>query len=287
MPDLSSDQRHLLTAALSAAAVAGRIHRGYFQTSDLAVETKADASPVTLSDRQAEEAIREVLRAATPELGCFGEEYGQQGDERDRWVIDPLDGTKNFVAGLPFFATLIALERDGRFELGVVHAPLLGAGYEQVVAAADPAGAGLTWWAVLGRGAWAGTGTEVERASERRLQVSTEARLRRAFVVHGGLARLDQAGLWPQVTSLVRTVARTRGFGDWWGHALVAEGRCDAMFEASVALYDVAAIKVLVEEAGGVFRTRGNAPLTSSFNEAVLSANAALADPLTELLGFG
>ena len=119
---------HYLEAALAACRRAGEIHRQHFRSAALKVELKGDASPVTAADRGSEEAIRETLHRATPELGLLGEEFGQEGSERDRWIIDPLDATKNFVAGLPFFATLIGLELDGEFVLGVVHAPALGPG---------------------------------------------------------------------------------------------------------------------------------------------------------------
>jgi len=254
------------------------------------VERKDDGTPVTPSDRLAEEAIREILARATPELGLLGEEWGQDGDERDRWIIDPLDGTKNFIAGLPHFAVLIALELDGDFRLGVVHAPALGpgSGVDALPGPGEGGRAGETWWAARGHGAFGGAGTRDEPdVAWRPLAASTESRMDRAFVAHGGLQRFQHMGLWPEVTDLVATVARTRGFGDFWGHVLVAEGHCDAMVEAAVALHDVAALKVLVEEAGGTFHTRGDAPLTATFNEAVLSANAHLAEELRHLLHFG
>ncbi|HYX25463.1 MAG TPA: inositol monophosphatase family protein, partial [Thermoanaerobaculia bacterium] len=117
-----SSKRHLL-AALAACRRAGEIHRAHFRSVHLEVELKQDASPVTVADRASEEAIRETLHRATPELGLLGEEFGQEGSETDRWIIDPIDATKNFVAGLPFFATLIGLELGGELVLGVVHAP--------------------------------------------------------------------------------------------------------------------------------------------------------------------
>src|SRR5262249_20963438 len=114
------DCERYLAAALGACRRAGEIHRSHFRSAHLQVETKPDASPVTVADRASEEAIREVLHRATPELGLLGEEFGQEGSETDRWIVDPIDATKNFVAGLPFFATLIGLELDGEIVLGVV-----------------------------------------------------------------------------------------------------------------------------------------------------------------------
>lgn len=285
---MSFDAERCLAAALEACRRAGAIHREHFRAAGLAVERKADASPVTRADRGSEEAIREVLRRATPEFGVLGEEFGQEGDARDRWVVDPLDGTRNFVAGLPYFATLIGLELDGALVLGVVHAAALGpgSGLEAPPGTADPAGLGETWCAVRGQGAWGGTGTDPATVRRRRLRVSEVNDLSRAFLVHGGLVHFQKNGLWPAFGELVARAERTRGFGDWWGHVLVAEGRCDAMVEPTVAYHDVAAVRVLVEEAGGVFLTRGGVPLGMEFHEAALSSNAALAEPIREALGF-
>lgn len=268
---LGFDWQHHLEAALAACRLAGEIHREHFRSPGLAVQIKADDSPVTRSDILAEEAIREALSDAAPELGFVGEELGQEGDERDRWIIDPLDGTRNFVAGLPYFATLIGLQLDGEIVLGVVHAPALDAG---------------TWWAARGQGAFAGTGTAFATCCDRRLRVSQVSDLSQSFLVHGGLEHIQRAGMWPAFSNLVAATGNNRGFGDWWGHVLVAEGRCDAMIEGRVALHDVAALKPILEEAGGVLLTRGNAPLVPGFQEATLSCNRNLADEISRALDF-
>lgn len=283
-----SDADRYLAAALAACQAAGAIHRQHFRSVALAVETKADASPVTVADRGSEEAIRETLHRATPELGLLGEEFGQEGSERDRWIIDPIDATKNFVAGLPFFATLIGLELDGELVFGAVHAPALGPGSGLGAAQTDlPAEAlGETWWAARGHGAWAGTGTTLATTRQRRLRVTQTATVEKAFIVHGGLNLFQRRGLWPAFSDLVARAYRTRGFGDWWGHILVAEGRCDAMVEARVALHDVAAIKPIIEEAGGAFFTRGGAPLVAGFDEGTISANGRLGEELGRVMGF-
>lgn len=270
---MSFDAERCLAAALEACRSAGDIHREHFRAPGLAVERKADTSPVTRADRGSEEAIREVLLRATPELGVLGEEFGQEGDTRDRWIVDPLDGTRNFVAGIPYFATLIGLELDGSLVLGVIHAAALS----------EP---GETWHAVRGQGAWSGSGTDPATVRRERLRVSEVNDLSRSFLVHGGLVHFQKNGLWPAFGELVARAERTRGFGDWWGHVLVAEGRCDAMIEPTVAYHDVAAIRVLVEEAGGTFLTRGNVPLGTDFREATISANAGLAEVLREALEF-
>jgi histidinol-phosphatase len=278
----------LLAAALAACGTAGAIHRRHFRSDALAVEMKSDASPVTPADRASEEAIRETLHRAAPGLGLLGEEFGAEGSARDRWIIDPIDATKNFVAGLPFFATLIGLELDGELVLGVVHAPALGPGAGLGASPAhQPAEElGETWWAVRGEGAFAGTGTTLATCKQRRLQVATTSRIESAFIAHGGLNLFRRRGLWDRFSLLIDRAYRTRGFGDWWGHMLVAEGRCDAMVEAQVALHDVAAIVPIIEEAGGVFLTRGGAPLVAGFAEAVLSATPGLGSELQELLQF-
>lgn len=280
-------QRYL-EAALTACRRAGEIHRAHFRSAGLAVELKADASPVTMADRGSEEAIREALHQATPELGLLGEEFGQEGSERDRWIIDPIDATKNFVAGLPFFATLIGLELDGELVLGVVHAPVLGPGSGLFAGqpSGENAGLGETWWAARGEGAWGGTGTTLDTIRQRRLRVSGTPDVARAFIVHGGLLQFQKHGLWPAFTEIVARAHRTRGFGDWWGHILVAEGRCDAMIEGRVALHDVAALKPILEEAGGVLLTRHDAPLVRGFENATLSSNRAVAEELRGMLGF-
>lgn len=284
----SPETRRYLEAALAACRRAGAIHRRHFRSASLTVDLKADHSPVTAADRGSEEAIREILHQKCPELGLLGEEFGQEGSERDRWVIDPLDATKNFVAGLPFFATLIALELDGEFVLGVVHAPALGPGSGLAASPTDGEDEllGSTWWGARGEGAWGGTGTALAACRQRRLRVSDTAEIERAFVVHGGLNLFQKNGLWPAFSELVARAYRTRGFGDWWGHILVAEGRCDAMLEGEVALHDIAALKPILEAAGGVLLPRGDAPLVTGWTGPALSANRALAEPLRRAMGF-
>ena len=285
---ISPEARRYLEAALAACRRAGEIHREHFRSAALRVELKKDASPVTVADRGSEEAIRETLHRATPELGLLGEEFGQEGDERDRWIIDPIDATKNFVAGLPFFATLIGLELDGELVFGAVHAPALGPGSGLFASQAtgESAALGETWWAARGEGAWGGTGTTIETCRQRRLRTSGTSEIGKAFVVHGGLNLFQRNGLWPAFSDLVARALRTRGFGDWWGHILVAEGRCDAMIEARVALHDVAALKPILEEAGGVLLTRDGAPLTTGWTGGALSATRGLAEALRAVMGF-
>ncbi len=265
----SPDATRFLDAALAACRRAGEIHLEHFRSSHLQVDLKKDASPVTVADRGSEEAIREILRRATPELGLLGEEFGQEGSERDRWIIDPIDATKNFVAGLPYFATLIGLELDGEIVLGVVHAAALGE----------------TWWAARGEGAWAGTGTAIETCRRRRLQVTQISEIEQAFIVHGGLKQFQLHGFWPALSEVVARASRTRGFGDWWGHVLVAEGRCDAD----------ARRPRLPPRRGGLEahprRSRGRPPhprgepLVTGWQDAAFSCNRNLAEALRSAMG--
>ena len=279
----ANDWRHWLKAAFEACREAGEVERHYFLAPELAVESKADSTPVTAADRGAEAAIREILKKRTPEFGVLGEEFGADGDQRDRWVIDPLDGTKNFVAGLPHFAILLGLEIDGQRAFGCVHCPALGPGQEEP---AHPMECGRTWWAARGLGAFRGTGTDPLSERWTRLSVQEQDDLSQASVIHGGLVHFQTNGLWPALTELVPKVGRTRGFGDFWGHMLVAEGRATAMIDPVVAYHDVAAIEPIVEEAGGVFRTRGGKPLGPSYVDSALSVNADLAGEFIESLGF-
>lgn len=284
-PLVDFDWQHHLEAALAACREAGEIHRAHFRSPGLAVHLKEDDSPVTRSDRLAEEAIRSTLHRAAPGIGFLGEELGQEGDQRDRWIIDPLDGTRNFVAGLPYFAVLIGLQLDGEMVLGVVHAPVLGPG-TGIEAPAVPilgaGGAGETWWAARGQGAFGGTGTLFATCCDRRLRVSQVREVEQAFLVHGGLVHIQLDGMWNGFSDLVSRARNTRGFGDWWGHILVAEGRCDAMIEGRVALHDVAALKPILEEAGGVLVVRG--AFEPGFKGPTLSTNRHLCDELRRVL---
>src|SRR3954463_2708977 len=157
---ISPETRRYLEAALAACRRAGEIHRQHFRSAALRVELKKDASPVTVADRGSEEGIRERPPRALPQPAPLGEEFGQEGDERDRWIIDPIDATKNFVAGLPFFATLIGLGPAGELVFGAVHAPTLGPGSGLFAGQApgEISSLGETWWAARGEGAWGGTG---------------------------------------------------------------------------------------------------------------------------------
>ncbi len=219
-----------LAAALEAARVGGALALRYF-TGSFEVAIKADRSPVTQADREAEEAIVKHLRGAFPEVGFLGEEFGASGSQETRWIVDPIDGTKNFVRGLPYWATLIALEEQGAVTLGVVHAPATGD----------------LWWAERGGGAF---------VNGRALRVSTIDRLADATLVHSSLGlvkRLPTARYWEGFLRLVDRTDRQRGFGDYFGYTFVLRGQAELMVEADLKPWDLAPFKVLFEEAGGRF----------------------------------
>jgi histidinol-phosphatase len=204
-----------------------------FQASDLRVETKPDLTPVTDADRAAEELVRSQLKRTRPRDAVLGEEFAPTGHGQRQWVVDPIDGTKNYVRGVPVWATLIALLDEGRPVVGVVSAPALG----------------RRWWAASGTGAWTGRSL----ASARRLHVSGVARLADASLSYSDLTEWDRAGRLDAFLDLHRRVWRTRAYGDFWSYMLLAEGGVDVAAEPSLALYDMAALVPVVVEAGGRF----------------------------------
>ena len=219
-----------LQLALLAADIADGVTLGGFRRPSLAVETKADRTPVSEADRAAEVAIRELLARERPDDGVLGEEMGDAGGRSRRWVVDPIDGTVNFVRGVPVWATLIGLEVDGVMTVGVASAPALG----------------RRWWAERGSGAFAGPpGTGGER-----IRVSGIGQLEEAAISSGSVGDFPEPA---RLLELAAKVQRDRGFGDFWSHMLVAEGACEAGLDPVVAVWDVAALQVIVEEAGGKF----------------------------------
>ena len=204
-----------------------------FRALDLDVSTKPDLTPVSDADLAVEQALRAMLAVERPADAVLGEEHGVTGDGPRRWVVDPIDGTKNFVRGVPVWATLIALQVHGITQVGVVSAPALG----------------RRWWAARGHGAFAGPSYDAGT----RLRVSAVAALGDAHLSYSSLGGWDEQGRLPGLLSLSRDCWRTRAFGDFWSHVLVAEGAVDASFEPEVSLWDLAALQVVVEEAGGRF----------------------------------
>ena len=236
-----------LTLALELADVADALSLPRFRAADLRLETKPDSTPVTDADRTVERALRERIAAERPGDGVLGEEEGDDGGAV-RWIVDPVDGTRNFSRGIPVWATLIALEREGVLTVGVVSAPALG----------------RRWWAAQGAGAFAGGEP---------IHVSAVNALRDA-AVSCSQAR-DLAALEPHLW-------HARGLGDFWQHMLVAEGALDAAVDAPLALYDYAAVAVIVEEAGGrVSRRDGGTPRPG---ETVVSSNGLVHDAVLRAL---
>jgi len=226
-----------LAFALACCDVADEIALGHFRR-DLVIETKPDRTFVTQADQAIEHAIRDRIAAAYPDHGLVGEEYGtQDGQGSVRWYIDPIDGTHNFMRGVPLFGTLLAAERDGELVAGVMSAPALGS----------------RWYARRGGGAWAVDALGPGAGERRRLGVSQVAELADAQVLHASADEIAASGLAPGFPTLVRESWRDRGFGDFWGYALVAEGAAEAMVEVGPYSWDLAAPSVIVEEAGGRF----------------------------------
>lgn len=218
-------------------------------------DLKGDGTWVTAADREAEQRLRTRIRGRFPDHAVLGEEEGLQGPaDGPRWILDPIDGTSNFVRGNPIFATLVALRVDGEEVLGVVSAPALGSRWDGVVG--GPA-----------------------RQDGREIHVSDVGDLSQAEVALGGLRWFEERGVWDLVGALTRRTRRQRGYGDFWHHCLVATGSTDVAVEAEVSLWDLAAVKCVVEAAGGRFTDlRGRA--TAAGGSAVSSNGRLHADVL-------
>ena len=239
-----------LQAALEAAEAATQVVRDLYRK-NLAVTVKADRSPVTEADVRAEEAIRGVLERRFPGYGFYGEETGRHAmDAESLWLVDPIDGTKSFVRDTPFFSTQIALWRGGRIVLGVSAAPAYGE----------------LAWAERGQGAF---------LDGRRIGGSAVATLDRAILSTGNLKTLAAGPGWSRFGRLVGEVDRLRGYGDFVHYHLLARGALDAVLESDVNILDIAALSVIVEEAGGRFTDLDGAPLTLD-TTTVLATNGLL-----------
>ena len=219
-----------LQLALDAADLADRVTFSLFRLPTLAVAAKPDLSPVTEADRAAEAVIRELVARERPADAVLGEEMGLSGTGRRRWLVDPIDGTVNYVRGIPVWATLIGLEVDGTMDVGVVSAPALG----------------RRWWAKRGEGAFAGP----PGGAGAPITVSKVAELAEASISSSSVGDFPVPG---RVAELAARVKRDRGFGDFWNHMLVAEGALEAGLDPVVSIWDIAALQVIVEEAGGKF----------------------------------
>lgn len=219
-----------LALALELADIADAITMRRYRAKDLLIETKPDLTPVTEADRAAEQAIRSRLAEVRPHDAVLGEEYGGElaGDSARRWILDPIDGTKSYLRGMFTWATLIALHLDGEPEVGVVSAPA----------------AGRRWWAARGGGAF---------ADGRPIRVSGIDGLAEAQLCWSGIEDWDAVGRLDALLSLGRSCWRTRGIGDAWQYMMVAEGAAEIALDPEASLWDLAAVQVIVEEAGGRF----------------------------------
>ena len=227
------DRQAWVDLGLSIADEADVIAMRHFRR-DLEISTKPDRTLVTQADTAIERMIRARILAAYPGHGMVGEEYGTEAaDAPIRWYIDPIDGTHNFVRGVPLFGMLLAVEEDGELQAGVISAPALGE----------------RWYAWRGGGAWAVRATSGE--GPRRLRVSTVSTVEDAQVLYGSGRDIRASGRAPGFEALLDAVWRERGFGDFWGYALVAEGAAEGMVEVDLSRWDAAAPAILVEEAGG------------------------------------
>lgn len=212
---------------------ADSITESRFRSLDLHVMSKPDLTPVTDADQAVEESIRRTLSRVRSRDAITGEEQGSTGHSQRRWIIDPIDGTKNFVRGVPVWATLISLVVDDEVVLGVVSAPLLQ----------------RRWWASTGNGAW--TGRSLLKAT--RCQVSDVRRLEDASLSYASLSGWEERDRLDDFQSLMRRCWRTRAYGDFWSYMLLAEGAVDLAAEPELEVYDMAALDVIVREAGGRF----------------------------------
>jgi histidinol-phosphatase len=239
-----------LQAAREAAQAAAEVVRSLYQK-NLRITTKADATPVTEADLRAEEAIRGILSSRFPSYGFYGEETGQHAmDAENVWLVDPIDGTKSFVRECPFFSTQIALLRAGRLVLGVSSAPA----YDELA------------WAEEGAGAW---------LNDKPIHVSGVSDLKSSIVSAGNLKTLARSPQWSRYGELIGKISRIRGYGDFVHYHLLARGSLDVVIESDVHILDIAALTVIVREAGGLFTdlTGGEVNLATT---SVLATNGAL-----------
>jgi histidinol-phosphatase len=220
-----------LSLALEMCDEADRIALRWYRR-EVPTSRKPDRTFVTEADRAIERLVRDRIRAIYPDHGFVGEEYGDEdGAAGVRWYIDPIDGTHNFIRGVPLFGTLLAVEVDGEMQVGVMSAPAMGE----------------RWYAARGRGAWA----VARDGLRRRVLVSSVDALGEAQLIYGSRRENVASGLMPGFDAVIDACWRDRGFGDFWGYALVAEGAAEAMIETGMRSWDVAAPMIIIEEAGG------------------------------------
>ena len=277
---MTDDHAEDLDLALELADLADAVSLARFRAVDLDVQTKPDRTPVTEADLAVERTIRDRLAEARPGDGILGEEFGTEGDSTRQWIIDPIDGTANFLRGVPVWGTLIALAVDGVPVVGVASSPAMG----------------RRWWAARGLGAWttasAGElGADASDATDaasarvpgaRRLRVSGVERLADASLSFQSLAQWRDAGYLDRLLTLSQQVWRDRAYGDLWSYALLAEGLIDITGEFDVKPYDLAALVPIVEEAGGRFTSITGEP--GPWHGSSLATNGLLHDAVLDVL---
>ena len=251
-----------LALALRLADAADAVSMARFDADDLEVRLKADATHVTEADLATEQAIRAVLSAERPDDGVLGEEYGTSGSTARQWIIDPIDGTANYLKGIPMWSTLIALAVDGVPRVGVVSQPAIG----------------RRWWAAGGHGAW----TATPDGGRRRLGVSPVDAVSEASVSFQSIGQWRDAGRLDALERLTAAVWRDRGYGDAWPYMLLAEGRLELVAEFDVKEYDIAAHVAIVTEAGGRVTAFDGSPSIS--DRSVVATNGRLHDPFLDIL---
>lgn len=256
--DLTDD----LALALRLADAADAVAMERFDAADLRIDTKPDRTHVTEADLATERAIRRILDAERPGDSVLGEEYGTSGDTARRWVIDPIDGTHNYMRGIPVWATLIALTVDGVPQVGVVSQPAIG----------------RRWWAAVGHGAWTTTAT----GDTRRIHVSRIDEVAASSISFQSVEQWDDVDLVPTLEKLTRAVWRDRAYGDALPYMWLAEGRLELVAEFGVKEYDIAAIAPIVREAGGRFTAFDGTDRLDA--ESSLATNGVLHDAFFRLL---
>jgi histidinol-phosphatase len=261
---MSIDLTSRLNLARAVAREAGELTLRYFLKTDLQVDLKQDASPVTIADREAEQLVRARVAAAFPDDGILGEEFGEQsGKSGFRWIIDPIDGTKSFIHGVPLYAVLIGIEHEQESRVGVIHIPALN---EMIYAA-------------VGQGAWHCVGEK----SPQRAKVSSRANLAEGLFCTSDPANFRQRGAWDFYERLCLATRISRTWGDAYGYLLVATGRAEVMVDPIMSIWDAAALFPILQEAGGTYTDWQGRP-TIHTGEG-LATNGLVLDEVLKLAG--
>jgi histidinol-phosphatase len=253
-----------LALALELANIADSITLQRYGAADLEVATKPDLTPVSEADTAVERALRDRLASVRPEDSVLGEEFGDTGDAVRRWIIDPIDGTMSYVRRIPFWATLIALQDDDEVTVGVVSAPALH----------------RRWWAARGNGAHVDEGLG---KPPRGIRVSAVAELADAHLCLSAASEWAAIGRLEAIIELERACWRTRGYGDLWSYMFVAEGVVDVGLDPKASVWDLAAMQVIVEEAGGSFSDLSGVPRLDGGN--AVASNGLLHELVLDILG--